>query len=120
MQLFQCNRRRSFAHGVDSVLRLREGDDVTDGLAFEHEHDHAVQTECQAAMGRCTVFESTEEEAEFLFCFFRRQADGFKDALLDVGLVDTQGAAAEFDAVEYDRRDPGRFRVYPYLRRAWP
>ena len=41
-----------------------------------------------------------EEEAEFLFCFFRRKADGLKDALLDVGLVDTEGAAAEFDAVE--------------------
>lgn len=85
MQLFQSDRRRSFAHGIDSVLRLREGDDVADGLSLEHEHDHAVQAEGQASMGRCTVFEGPEEEAEFLFCFFRRKADGLKDALLDVG-----------------------------------
>ena len=51
-------------------------------------------------MGRCTVFEGAEEEAEFLFCFFRCQADGLEDALLYVRLVDTEGAAAEFDAVE--------------------
>ena len=99
MQLFQCNRRRSFAHGVDGVLGLREGDDVADGLAFEHEHDHAVQAEGQTAVGRCTVFEGPEEEARnFCSASSGVRPMALKDALLDVGLIDTEGAAAEFDA----------------------
>ena len=50
-------------------------------------------------MGWCTVFEGTQEEAKFLFGIFRCQANGFEYTFLNVRLVNTQGAAAQFDAV---------------------
>ena len=65
VKLFFRNFRRRFAHGVDSVLRLREGDDIADGLAFEHEHDHAVQAEGQASVRGSAVFEARSRKPNF-------------------------------------------------------
>ena len=50
---------RSMAFG-----RLREGDDLPANWARCQQHDDAVQTQRNAAVGRCAVFERFEEEAE--------------------------------------------------------
>ena len=54
-------------------------------------------------MRRCAVFERVEHVAEAQFRFFRRDREQFfEDGLLHVGLMDTDRAAAEFDAIHDD------------------
>ena len=101
MELLFRNRRRSFAHGINRILCLRECYDIADRLAFEHEHDHAVQTESQSSVGRSTVFKGTDEEAEFLFYFFRCQANRLEHALLDIRLINTKRTATQFNTIKY-------------------
>ena len=82
------------------ALRLREGDDVTDGVRFAHHRDDAVETEGEAAVRRSTELEGVEQEAELLTGFFRTDLEGFEDLFLDFFAVDTDGAAADFPTVE--------------------
>ena len=95
-ELFVVNFRRSIGHNVTSTLRLREGDYVTDGSALSHDHNQTVKTESQAAMRRRAVLEGIHHEAELGMCFFLREAQGFEYLFLQVCVVDTQGAAADF------------------------
>ena len=78
------------------ALRLREGDDVADGVRFAHHRDDAVETEGEAAVRRSTELEGVEQEAELLTGFFRTDLEGFEDLFLDFFAVDTDGAAADF------------------------
>ena len=71
-------------------------------LAVEHEHDEAVEAEGDAAVGRGAEAEGVEEEGEFFLGVFGGDAQEAEDFGLEVLAVDTDGAAAEFDAVEDD------------------
>ena len=95
-QLLFVDRSRSVRQQALGALRLREGDDVTDGVRFAHHRDDAVETEGEAAVRRSTELEGVEQEAELLTGFFRTDLEGFEDLFLDFFAVDTDGAAADF------------------------
>ena len=77
-----------------------ESDDIADGIAFRHQHDHAVQAESQTAVGRSTVFEGFYEPAEFFPDIFIAEIQKLEDLLLNFGVVNTDGTAAQFHAVQ--------------------
>ena len=53
-------------------------------------------------MGRYSVLEGVKQEAELLLRRFLSKAEGFEHTVLQVTVVDTQRAAAQFHAVEHD------------------
>ena len=92
-----------FRHQILPLLRLGEGDDVADAGASGEHGDETVESEGDAAVGRGAEGEGFEHVAEAAF----HDVGGdfqhvFKDVLLHLRIVDTNGAAAEFDAVEDD------------------
>ena len=100
--MFGFDGAGGFGHEVGAGLGFGERDDVADGLAVEHEHDEAVDAQGDAAVGRGAEAEGIEEEGEFFLGVFGRDAQEAEDFRLYILLVDTDGAAAEFDAVEDD------------------
>ena len=70
-ELFAVDDGWRICHEICGVLGLREGDDVADGVAMSHEHEHAVDTDGQSPVWWCAVFKSVEEHAEaFAVDFF--------------------------------------------------
>ena len=90
----------SAAHKVGCILVLGEGDDFTDAVGAGQQHDKTVYAVGQSCVRRNAVLEGREQETEFFIGFLFGEADDLKHLLLDVALVDTDTAAAEFDAVE--------------------
>ena len=101
-QLLGFHRAGGFGHEVGAALRLGERDHIPDRLAVEHEHDQAVESQRDAAVGGGAEAEGVEEEREFALGILRGNAQQAEDFALDFLLVDTDGAAADFDAVEHD------------------
>ncbi len=77
-----------------------EGDDFADGFFAGEEHDDAVEAERDAAVRRSAVGQRVEEEAEAAAELFFGEAERFEEALLHVLAMNSDAAAAEFDAVE--------------------
>ena len=100
-QLLVVYQVRRFAHHIVGILGLGEGDDVADRRTFCHQHDHAVQTEGQSSVRRRAIFKGLHHEAEFFLGFFIGEADSFKDGILHVAAMDTDGTAAQFDTVQH-------------------
>ena len=51
--------------------------------------------------GGAPKFQGVQEEAKLFARFFFADAQGFEHRRLDFGVVDTNGATADFDAVEH-------------------
>lgn len=87
---------------VEAAARLREGDDVADGLGAREQRADPVSAERDAAVRRGAVVECVEEEAELAsrLCLF--QAHHCEHPLLDVAAVDTDGLAVDLIAVVDD------------------
>lgn len=100
VELFGIDGRRGFGHEIGGFIRLWEGDDVAQRVGACEQHDHAVEPERQAAVWRGAEREGVEEEAEFGASFFVADAECAEDFLLNVYIMDTDRAAAQFDAVE--------------------
>jgi len=65
----------------------------------EHEHDEAVEAEGDAAVGGGAERRASRRKANLRWASSGR-CEEVEDFGLDVFLVDTDGAAADFDAVE--------------------
>ena len=96
LQLLCGNRIRSTRHGVGSGARLREGDDVANGLLASQEHNQTIKADSNAAMRGRTKLKSVDKMAELHFHILFIYAATSKNALLQLGVVDTDGAAASF------------------------
>ena len=94
-QLFLVYQVRCFAHHIVGILCLGEGDDVADRRTFCHQHDHTVQTEGQSSVRRRAIFKGLHHEAEFFLGFFIGETDSFKDCILNVAAMDTDGTATQ-------------------------
>ena len=53
-------------------------------------------------MGRSAELEGVDDEAEFILSFLRSDSENFEHPLLDVGVVDPDGTASEFVAVQHE------------------
>jgi hypothetical protein len=99
VELGRLDRGRGTRHRVDARLVLGEGDRVAEvRLAGEHHH-HPVDPEGDPAVRRGSHRERVEQEPELRALLLRRQVEQAEHALLHVGLVDPEGAAAELVAV---------------------
>ena len=69
MQIFKLlfiNNRRTFVHRRKSQIVLGERDDFVNAFFVTHQHDQAVKSRCDAAVGRGSELECLHEEAERL------------------------------------------------------
>ena len=103
VQLAQClgiHYTRSLGHDIGRALGFRERDHFTNRLGAGHQHHQAVQAKGQATVGRCTVLQSIEQEAEFLFLFRFTDAQQTEDRLLHFLAMDTDRTATQLGAVQ--------------------
>ena len=98
-QLLFFDRSRSVGQQALSTLSLREGDHVTDGRSAGHDRDDTIETEGDTTMGRRTVLQIIEQEAELGTGFFRTDIQSGEHLALDVCAVNTDGAATDFPTV---------------------
>ena len=89
-------------HEVDAAVIFGEGDDFPDAFGAAQEHDEAVESEGDAAVGRSAEAEGFEEVPELVLLFFLTDAEDGEEFGLELFFVDSDGAAAEFDPVEDD------------------
>ena len=68
--------------------RLREGDDLAERRLPGQDHDHAVEAEGDAAVGRRAVLEGLEEEAEALPRLLVGEGEQLEDPGLERRVVD--------------------------------
>ncbi|RMO71602.1 hypothetical protein ALQ35_05713 [Pseudomonas fluorescens] len=104
MQLAQrlgIHHARSLGHHVRSTLGFREGNHFTDRLGAGHQHHQTVQTERQATVRRCAVFQGVEQETKLLFLFRFVDAQQAEDRLLHLFAVDTDRTATQLSAIEH-------------------
>ena len=80
---------------------LGESDDVADGFRAGQDHDKAIQTKGNAAMGRRTVFQGAQQEAELVFGLLGLDAEHGEHGPLGLAVMDADGAAADLAAVEH-------------------
>lgn len=99
-QLLFVNRSRSVRQQALGTLRLREGDDVSDGVCFAHHRNDAVENRGETAVRRRAELEGVKQKTELLTGFFRSDLEGFKDLFLNFFTVNADGAAADFPTVE--------------------
>ena len=98
-QLLFINRARSTGEQALSALRLREGDHVADGRSTRHHRDDTVKPEGDTAVRRRTVLQGIQQEPELQAGFFRTDLQSREHLTLHTGIVNTDGAAADFPAV---------------------
>lgn len=88
--------------GSAAGARLREGDDVADGIFASQQHDQAVETNSDAAMRGRAKLERMNQVAKLHFHIFIVDAAALQNALLQLGVVNTNGAATSLEAVHDD------------------
>src|SRR5207244_9869513 len=138
-----------FAGGIRNEVLWRgcfgEGDAFSDGLFAIEEHGDSVHTQRDAAMRRCVVGQSIEEETEAATKLLLAQPQRFEEPLLNILAVNADAAGAKFVAVQNKivalrthfpwcgfelvqvlidnaservlRADPGLFRLAPFEQR---
>ena len=100
-QLAVGHRGRALGHEALALLGLGEGDDVADAGHSAQDGDQAIQPEGDPAMRGRSVAEGPQHIAEAFLDQGRGDLqDILKYLLLQVRLMDTDAAAAQFDAVQ--------------------
>ena len=101
-QLHLVDRGRRAGQRVEAGGGLREGDHVADRLRAGEPLDDAVDPVGDAAVRRRPVAQRLEQEAEARLGRLGVDPERGEDLLLDLGVVDTDRAAAELLAVPDD------------------
>ena len=101
-ELLEFDLAGRVGHEVGALVVLREGDDLADAVLAGGEHGDAVEAEGEAAVRRGAEAEGVEDVAEFLGLFLVADAEHLEHFGLQILLVDPDGAAAEFVAIEHD------------------
>ena len=86
-------------HDVASGIVFREGDAVADAVESGEEGNPAVETIGESTVRWCAEFEGIHEEAELCFSLFFGEAEHVENLCLQNGVMDSNGAAADFHAV---------------------
>src|SRR4051812_18289943 len=89
VQLFLVHRCWSACQWVGLAGGLWEGDYLSDAVAAAQHRDYAVDSEGDAAVGRCAVLQGVEEEAEALLSVRLADPECGEHLPLHVGPVDT-------------------------------
>ena len=89
IQLLLVDLRRACRHQLGSILNLREGDHIADGIQTCQQHAQAVKAICKAAMRGCAVLECGQQMAEALLRIRIREAECTEHACLRLSRMDT-------------------------------
>ena len=89
IQLHLINLRRRINHHITPLIVLRECDVVADCLLTSEECAHAVETECEASVRRCSELEGVDDEAELVVRVLLAYAENLEHPLLNISLVDS-------------------------------
>ena len=89
-------------HQVARLRRLRERDAVADIVNARKEHDDAIQTERESPVRRSAELQRVDEETELLARLFARHSEQAENFVLNLGVVNTDRAAARFKAVKHE------------------
>ena len=98
-QLFSGNRCRCLGERTDSLLGFRKGYDFANGVGVAEDHHQSIHAKGNPAMGWSTELEGTQQKTELVIGLLPVNAQGVQYAFLDLGAVNTDGAAADFIAV---------------------
>ena len=102
VKLLLLDNGGSAHHDILRVLVHREGDDLADGILACEQHDHTVNARGDAGMGRRTVTERVVHCRELGLDIVLAEADHLEGLYHDLGIVVTNSARGQLDAVAYE------------------
>ena len=112
-------RRRRISHQVLCGGSFREGDDFADRFFAGEEHDHAVDAESDAAVGRRAVGQRVEEKAKAATQLLFGEAEGFEDAFLNILAVAEESGrlsdVLQHQTEHYQEESSRRMKVLAFL-----
>src|SRR3954447_14142141 len=101
LALLRRDRGRRTRQRVDTTARLRECDDITNGIHARQQRVDPIPTERDAAVRRCAKHEGFQQESELLLGFGLVQTHHREHLLLKIAAVDTNRATADLVAVAH-------------------
>src|SRR5207237_7777963 len=100
-ELLRVDWRGGFGHEALGLLRFGEGDHVADRVGPAEEHDKAVQTKGDPAMGRRPVLQRFQEETKLCRRFLLADPKKVEELALHIAPVNADAAAADLVAIEH-------------------
>lgn len=107
-------------HQLNAAIVFGECDDVANAFGSGEEHDEAVETKGDTAVGRSAQAERFKEVPEHRLLRLGIDAEDGEHLRLKIGLVDAEAAAADFNAVEHhvvgDGADFGEGTCFEFIK----
>ena len=100
VKLLLRHGRGCVEHDVAARVVLGEGDAVANAVETGKERYPTIETVSQTAMRGRSKLEGIHEEAELELCLLGGEAQNLENLLLQLGIVDTDAATANLDAVD--------------------
>src|ERR1700676_4032510 len=100
VQLVGIHIRRRFSHQILGLRGFWEGDHFANRLLAREQRDDAVNAQRDAAVRRRSVGQGVQKKSESVAQLFLAEAQRPKDSLLDVLLMNSNAAGAQFRAIE--------------------
>ncbi len=101
-KLLHGSRGRRAHHEILSALIHGKRDDLADVVLAGEQHHHSVNSWCNSAMRRCTIFERRYHAAELLVHGLRRIASDAKRLVHDLRIVVPDRATRQLIPVAHD------------------
>ena len=99
-QLLEISLRRRLGHHLDASVVFRKRDHIANTILASNEHHEAIQAESNATVRWRAEFEGLENMAEEELLLLLVDAQNAEHFRLEIGLVDSQAATADFNTVE--------------------
>src|SRR5690554_1230866 len=100
-ELLQMNGRRGIDHHIACRIILRKGNHITNGIQSRHQRSPAIKAKGDAAVWRCPVLKGRHQEAKLRLGIGITETQHLKHLLLQLIVVDTNGASTQFHTVNY-------------------
>src|SRR5690349_23426554 len=84
LQLSLTHRSRRIHHQIHRPRRLGEGNDFAQAISAGQDHHNAIESERDASVWRCAIFQRFEKKAKAGTRLFFRHAQGAKDLALNI------------------------------------
>src|SRR5579862_922574 len=102
IELIRVHCRWRVSHQILRLRRLREGDYFADRLFTREQRRDAVKAQSDATVRRRPIRQRIEKEAEAIAPLLLAEAQHLEHAVLQLLLVNSNAARAEFNAVQHE------------------
>ena len=99
-ELLFGHRTRRTGHQIRSLGRFRKGHAVADIVDSGKEHDEPIKAQSNPPVGGGTELQRIKKEAKLPLRLFTSHSQQGKDAVLRLGVMDTDRPAADFKPVQ--------------------